>query len=26
VIVGIYNKALSKNESYKALLGPELVA
>lgn len=26
VIIGIYNKALSKNERYKALLGPELVA
>ncbi|MCX7922357.1 MAG: sigma-E processing peptidase SpoIIGA [Clostridia bacterium] len=25
VIVGIYNRALSKNERYKALLGPELV-
>ncbi len=25
VIVGIYNRALSKNEKYKALLGPELV-
>jgi len=24
VIVGIYNKSLSKNEKYKALLGPEL--
>ncbi len=26
VIVGIYNKSLSRNEKYKALLGPELVA
>lgn len=26
VIVGIYNRALSKNEKYKALLSPELVA
>lgn len=26
VIVGIYNRALSKNEKYKALLNPELVA
>ncbi len=25
VVVGIYNRALSKNERYKALLGPELV-
>lgn len=25
VIIGIYNRALSKNEHYKALLGPELV-
>lgn len=25
VIVGIYNKALSKNEKYRALLGPELI-
>ncbi len=26
VIVGIYNRSLSRNEKYKALLGPELVA
>ncbi len=26
VIVGIYNRSLSKNEKYKALLGPDLVA
>lgn len=26
VIVGIYNRSLSRNEQYKALLGPELVA
>ncbi|PYG89805.1 stage II sporulation protein GA (sporulation sigma-E factor processing peptidase) [Ruminiclostridium sufflavum DSM 19573] len=26
VIVGIYNRSLSSNEEYKALLGPELVA
>ncbi len=26
VIVGIYNKALSKNDKYKALLSPEIVA
>lgn len=26
VIIGIYNRTLSKNEKYKALLGPELVA
>ncbi len=26
VIVGIYNRTLSRNEQYKALLGPELVA
>ncbi len=26
VIVGIYNKSLSNNEKYKALLGPDLVA
>jgi stage II sporulation protein GA (sporulation sigma-E factor processing peptidase) len=25
VVIGIYNKTLSKNERYKALLGPELV-
>ena len=25
VIIGIYNKALSKNEKYKALLNPELI-
>ena len=25
VVIGIYNKALSKNEKYKALLGPELL-
>jgi stage II sporulation protein GA (sporulation sigma-E factor processing peptidase) len=25
VIVGIYNKTLSKNEKYKALLSPELM-
>lgn len=25
VVIGIYNKALSKNEKYRALLGPELV-
>ncbi len=26
VIVGIYNRSLSRNDKYKALLGPELVA
>lgn len=26
VIVGIYNRSLSRNEEYKALVGPELVA
>lgn len=26
VIIGIYNRSLSRNEKYKALLGPELVA
>ncbi len=26
VIVGIYNRSLSRNEKYKALLGPDLVA
>lgn len=26
VVVGIYNRALSKNENYKALLSPELIA